>query len=92
MKTSNKMQSPIIIMFWSAPSCSMLKDYKLKSDTLYEAIKYNRAVEVITNSNKTLTFKKIGINTGKYFGMEKIKGKIKKMLLNINEIKMVTLI
>ena len=39
MKTSKNNSNPMIIMFWSMPSCSMLKAYKAKSDTLNQAIK-----------------------------------------------------
>ena len=74
------------------PSCSMLKAYKAKSDTLNQAIKEEKTVEVVTNGNKTLKLKKIGVEAGKFFGLESIKGSVKKMLLNINEIKMVTLL
>jgi len=92
MKTSKNNSSPMIIMFWSIPSCSMLKAYKAKSDTLNQAIKEEKTVEVLTNGNKILKLKKIGIEAGKFFGIESIKGKMKKMLLNINDIKMVILL
>lgn len=92
MKTSNNNSNPIIIMFWSMPSCSMLKAYKIKSDTLNQAIKYEKQVEVVTNSDKILKLKKIGIEAGKFFGLKSIKGQMDKMLLNINDIKMVTLL
>ena len=74
------------------PSCSMLKDYKLKSDTLNQAIKEEKTIEVVTNGNKILKLKKIGIEAEKFFGLESIKGNMKKMLLNINDIKMVILL
>jgi hypothetical protein len=92
MKTSANHSNPMIIMFWSMPSCSMLKDYKLKSDTLNQAIKEEKTIEVVTHGNKILKLKKIGIEAGKFFGIESIKGKMKKMLLNINDIKMVLLL
>jgi hypothetical protein len=74
------------------PSCSMLKAYKTKSDTLNQAIKDEKTVELVTNGNKILKLKTIGIEAGKFFGLKNIKGSMKKMLLNINEIKMITLL
>ena len=74
------------------PSCSMLKAYKIKSDILNKAIKDDKLVEVVTNSNKIFKLGNIGIEAGKFFGLENIKGNMKKMLLNINEIKLVTLL
>jgi hypothetical protein len=92
MKTSKNNTSPIIIMFWSMPSCSMLKAYKAKSDKLNQAVKAAKPIEVVTTNNKILKLKEIGIEAGKFFGLENIKGSMKKMLLNINDIKMVTLL
>jgi hypothetical protein len=92
MKTSQTNSNPVIIMFWSVPSCTMLKAYKAKSDKLKKAIKEDKPVEVVTHGNKILKLKKIGIEAGKFFGRENIKGNTKKMLLNINDIKMVTLL
>jgi hypothetical protein len=74
------------------PSCSMLKAYKLNSDTLNQAFKEGKTVKVVTHGNKILKLKKIGIEAGKFFGIESIKGTMKKMLLNINDIKMVILL
>jgi len=92
MKTSKKNSNPIFIMFWSMPSCSMLRAYKIKQETLDQAIKYEKPVEVVTNNDQILKFKKIGIEAGTFFGLKNIKGSLKKMLLNINDIKMVTLL
>lgn len=92
MKTSENNSNAMIIMFWSIPSCTMLKAYKAKSDTLNQAIKEKKTVEVVTNGNKILKLKKIGIEAGKFFGIESIKGSMKKMFLNINHIKIVTLL
>ncbi|MBE9489111.1 MAG: hypothetical protein IMY67_02355 [Bacteroidetes bacterium] len=92
MKTSGSKSNSIIIMFWSIPSCSMIRAYKVKSDMLNLAMKNMKSVEVITNGDKTYKLKKIGIEAGKFFGLENIKGSMKKMILNINEIKIVTLL
>lgn len=91
MKTSENISTPII-MFWSMPSCSMLRSYKAKSDTLNLAMKSMTSVKVITNGDKTYILKRIGIEAGRFFGLESIKGNLKKMLLNINDIKKVTLL
>jgi len=58
MRTSENNPSPTIIMFWSMPSCSMLKAYKAKSDKLKQAIKEDKRVEVLTYGNKILKLKK----------------------------------
>lgn len=92
MKTSQKNSNPIIVMFWSMPSCTMLKSYKVKSDKLVQAIKEDKQVEVVTQGNNILRLKKIGNEAGKFFGMANIKGNMKKMLLNLNDLKMVTLL
>lgn len=92
MKTSNKQTNTIVIMFWSLPSCTMIKAYKAKCDILNEAIREVKAVEVVTIGNRILRLKRIGKEAGRFFGREYLMGNIKKMHLNINEIKMVTLI
>ena len=92
MKTSENKSNQNIFLFWSTPSCSMIRAYKVKSDTLSQAMKKMMQVEVITNGDKTLKLKRIGIEAGKFFGLENIKGSMKKILLNINEIKIVTLL
>jgi len=74
------------------PSCSMLKTYKSKCDKLDQAIRESKSVEIKTHRNKILKLKDIGIEAGKFFGLESIRGNMKKMLLNINEIKVITLL
>lgn len=92
MKTSNNHSTRIVIMFWSMPSCSMLKTYKIKSDMLNQALKFEKSVEVITTNDQILKLRKIGIEAGKFVGLKSIKGNMKKMLLNINDIKRVILL
>lgn len=64
MKTSQKNSNPIIVMFWSMPSCTMLKSYKVKSDKLVQAIKEDKQVEVVTQGNNILRLKKLGMKPG----------------------------
>lgn len=92
MKTLVKQTNPVIIMFWSIPSCSMLKAYKEKCDMLNQAIRETKPVVVITNGNRTLNLKRIGNESGKFFGLKSIKENAEKMLLNINHIKKITLL
>ena len=92
MNLSDKSKSTLILLFWSTPSCSTLKAYKEKSDLLNLAIKENKLVEVITNSNRILRLRKIGIEAGTFFGLNSIKGEVKKLLLNINQIKKITIL
>ena len=92
MNTSANNSNSMIIMFWSMPSRTMLKAYKAKSDTLNQAILEEKTIEVVTIENKILKLKKIGIEAEKFFGLENIKGSMKKMFLNINHIKMITLL
>ena len=88
MKTSKKRTNLLVIMFWSIPSCSMIKAYKAKCETLNEAIREVKAVEVVTNRNRILHLKRIGNEAGRYSGLKNLK----KLHLNINEIKMITLL
>ncbi len=92
MKTFEKKSSPIILLFWSIPSCSVLKAYKLKSDLLVKAANESRAVELLTNEKRTLKLKNIETNSGQFFGLKSIKGQVTKILLNLNDINMVTLL
>lgn len=92
MNEKDKNQNPVILLFWSTPSCSMLKAYKRKSDLLNQAIKENQPVEIQTKGNKIKKLVNIGIEAGTFFGLENIKGHMKKILLNINQIKMITIL
>ncbi|MGM5469575.1 hypothetical protein ACS386_04810 [Flavobacteriaceae bacterium LMO-SS05] len=92
MKTFEKKSSSFILLFWSIPSCSMLKAYKLKSDLLVKAANESRAVKLLTNEKRTLKLKKVEIDSGQFFGLKSIKGQIAKILLNLNDINMVTLL
>lgn len=92
MKTSNKHNNSIFLLFWSMPSCSMIKVYKRNSDLLAQAMRNKSSVEIITQGNKVIKLIKIGIESGKFFGLKTKKGKLKKRLLNINDIKLVSLL
>ena len=92
MKTSKKNQTPIVIMFWSVPSCSTMKAYKEKCLTLSQAISEKKEVKILTNKNESLKLNEIGLHSGTFFGMETIQGKMEKMFLNLNNVKSVTLI
>jgi len=92
MKTSQNSSNPIIVMFWSIPSCSTLKVYKEKCLQLNQAISQKKSVKVVTNEDETIQFNCIGVHSGKFFGIENIKGKMSKIILNINAIKMITIL
>jgi hypothetical protein len=92
MKRLDKNQNPLILFFWSTPSCSTIKAYKKKSDLLNLAIKEDYPVEIKTKSNETKKLEHISIEAGTFFGIESIKGGMKKILLNINQIKMITIL
>ena len=79
-------------MFWSMPSCSMLKVYKEKCMKLNQAISQKKSVQVVTNEDETMQFNCIGVHSGTFFGIENIKGKMSKINLNINAIKMITIL
>lgn len=51
-----------------------------------------KSVELLTHKNKVLKLERVDLEAGKYFSFENIKGKIKKVFLNINNIKMITLL
>ena len=92
MKTLQNSSKPLIVMFWSVPSCSMLKVYKEKCKKLNLAINQKKSVQVVTNEDETIQFNCIGVHSGTFFGIENIKGKMSKINLNINAIKMITIL
>jgi hypothetical protein len=51
-----------------------------------------KAVNVVTSNDEILKLRKIGIESGKVFGMLGKTGRLKKMMLNINNIKVITLL
>ena len=95
MKSSRqhvKHTNPHILLFWSLPSISMLEAYKEKCKKLNQAIYKRKSVEVVTNQDNILKLNKIGIESGRFYGFGSFKGTMKKILLNINDIKMIILI
>lgn len=92
MKPSNTLLKSQIILFWSVPSISQIKEYKIKSDLLNKAAIHLNPVKVVTHKNVALKFKKIEMESGAFYGMKKIKGKIEKILLNVNAIKAIILL
>jgi len=92
MKSQKNNSKPVIIMFWSVPSCSTLKAYKEKCSKLNQAASQFKPVEVVTKDNRTLLFKSVGNQSGTFFGIEDLGARINKILLNINNIKMVTIL
>ena len=92
MKPSNKMLETQIILFWFVPSISQINEYKIKSDLLNKAMFHLSPVKVVTHKNKTVKFKKIELESGAFYGLKKIKGKIEKILLNVNSIKAIILL
>ena len=79
-------------MFWSIPSYVTLNAYKENCRKLRQAIDQIKSVEILTKDNRALQFKSIGLQSGKFFGMETIKGKINKILLNMNDIKIIRIL
>jgi hypothetical protein len=92
MKNSKELSPPHILLFWSLPSITMVKAYQLKSYKLDQAVSNSKSVEVLTLKNKVLKLERVDLEAGKYFGFETIKGNIKKIFLNINNIKTITLL
>jgi hypothetical protein len=92
MKSSKNKKAPHILLFWYLPSISKVHEYKLKSDTLNEAVVHLKSVKVITYRDEVLQLENVGIDSGRFFGLKQFKGKMKKILLNINTIKMVILL
>lgn len=92
MKPSKEIFNPQIILFWSFPSISKLQENKVKSSKLNEAITHLKKVEVITNKDEVLKLENVGIDSGRFFGLIEFKGKMKKILLNINSIKTIILL
>jgi len=92
MKPSNKILETQIILFWFVPSISQINDYKIKSDLLNKAMFHLNPVKVVTYKNEAVKFKKIELESGAFYGLKKIKGKIEKILLNVNSIKAIILL
>lgn len=92
MNTLKKNNSPHILLFWSFPSISMVEVYKEKCKKLNQAINRVKPVEIVTTQDRILKLNKIGVESGRFYGFEKLKGSMKKILLNINDIKMITLL
>ena len=92
MKSSSKHSNPHILLFWSLPSISMIDVYKEKCRKLNQAIYKMKSVEIVTNKDNTLKLNKIGIDSGRFYGFKSLKGKMKKTLLNVNDIKRVNLL
>lgn len=92
MKSSNVNQNAPIILFWSVPSISQIRDYKRNCEMLKEANKQFKSVEVISKSNRTEKFKSIEMESDNFYGLKKIQGDIKRILLNVNTIKSIILL
>ena len=90
MNCLDKNIHPFIVLFWSLPSLSKLHEYKEKCNMLNLAISKMKTVEIITVKDVILNLTNISLESGRYFGLENIKGRFKKILLNINEIKTIT--
>ncbi|MFD1163618.1 hypothetical protein [Hwangdonia seohaensis] len=81
-----------IFLFWTLPSISMVEAYKKKCKLLNNAMYSMKSIEITTFQNKILKLKEIGIESGRFYGFESIKGGIKKISLNINDIKNIILL
>ncbi|MEH6535229.1 MAG: hypothetical protein V7719_02465 [Psychroserpens sp.] len=92
MKSSEKNTKTHILLFWSIPSISMIDAYKEKCNKLNRAKDNLKRVEVITYKNEILKLENVGIDSGRFFGLKRFKGKMKKVLLNINTIKTIILL
>lgn len=92
MKTLEHNNDPHICLFWALPSISKLKASQEKCKKLNEAIHEVKPVEIVTNRDLILKLTKVGIESGRFYGFESLKGSMKKVLLNINEIKTIILL
>ena len=92
MKPSKNILNTHILLFWSFPSISKVHEYKMKSDTLNQAMVHLKKVKIITYNDETFKLENIGIDSGKFFGLKSLKGEMSKILLNINNIKTIILL
>ena len=92
MKSLKNNTKPYIIMFWSLPSISMVQAYKEKCYQLNQAINNMKSIEIVTIQNKILRLNEIGIESGRFYGFSSLKGRIKKILLNINDVQKINLL
>lgn len=84
MESLKQTTAPHVLLFWSVPSISKVHEYKIKSEKLNQAMNSLIPIEIITYDDASIKFEKIGIESGMFFGWKKLKGKMKKILLNIN--------
>ncbi|WP_242091802.1 hypothetical protein [Aestuariivivens sediminicola] len=92
MKTSSKNSTPRIILFWSVPSLSQINTYKANCDQLQKACVHSNSVQVLNHKKEAQTFKKIIKESDGFYGLRRIKGEIRKMMLNVNSIKTIILL
>ena len=78
----------VVAFFFSAAilfqGCSV---YHTGARTLDEAVQDQKKVKIITQENRTLYFKKIVFNDGKYYGVKKLKDNTKDVWIFEKDIK-----
>ncbi len=92
MKTLKHSNGPHIHLFWCFPSISRLKASKEKCKKLNQAIDEVKPVEIVTTRDLILKLNKIGVESGRFYGFESLEGSMKKVLLNIHDIKTIILL
>jgi len=84
LKTQLRPIALLLILVMLFQSCTV---YKSTSVTLDQAVQNESKVRIKTNSNEIFIFKKIVFDEGKYYGVERIKGKKIKIPINENLVK-----
>ncbi len=83
LESTKKQLRPIAWLMAIAMIIQSCTVYKSTPLNLEQAVQKESKVRITTNSNKTFVYKKIVIDEGKYYGVERIKGK--KINIPINE-------
>ena len=87
MKTIKK-HLKVVALFFSVlillQGCTV---YKSTPITLEKAVQNESKVRITTNTNKTFVYKKIVVDDGNYYGIEKIKGKKINIPINLDLVK-----
>lgn len=86
MKTLKKQYRFIALLFMVLTLSQSCRVYQQKSVTIEEAVKEQKRVKIKMKDKKVYKFKRIEYEKSVFFGIKKVKGKIVKIPIDVNEI------
>jgi hypothetical protein len=86
MKTLKKQYRFIALLFMVLTLSQSCRVYQQKSVTIEEAVKERKRVKIKMKDKKVYKFKRIEYEKSVFFGIKKVKGKIVKIPIDVNEI------